>query len=42
MVMQRVLDFLVGSSNPGEVSMPPPAPAAAPKEYLARVRANDS
>ena len=35
MVMQQVLDFLVGGSNPGEVNMPPPPAAAAPKEYLA-------
>ena len=36
MVMQLATDFLVGGSNPAEVNMPPPAPAAAPKGYSAR------
>ena len=36
MVMQQVVEFLVGGSNPGEVNMPPPPPAAAPKVYPAR------
>ena len=36
MVMQQAMDFLVGGSNPGEVNMPPPPPAAVPKEYPAR------
>ena len=26
MVMQRAVDFLVGGSNPGEMTMPPPPP----------------
>ena len=35
MVMQQTTDFLVGGSNPGEVNMTPPPPAAAPNEYPA-------